>query len=128
MAKDKVKVIQDWPKSRKVKDVQSFLRFADFYRCFIFNYSDLTVPLTHLTQKDTLWAFTKACQTSFETLKKSFTTTPVLTHCWILGSALIVKTDALDYTLTVRGPPISTPEPNPRQSTCPEVHRTETHT
>jgi Reverse transcriptase (RNA-dependent DNA polymerase) len=28
----KVKVIQDWPEPRKVKDIQSFLGFANFYR------------------------------------------------------------------------------------------------
>ena len=32
MDHNKVKVIQDWPKPRKVKDVQSFLGFANFYR------------------------------------------------------------------------------------------------
>jgi hypothetical protein len=32
MAVDKVQVIQDWPKPWKVKDVQSFLGFANFYR------------------------------------------------------------------------------------------------
>src|SRR3979490_3620308 len=31
-------------------------------------------------------------------------------------------------TITVRGPPISTPEPSPRQSNHPEVHQTETRT
>src|SRR3979490_3090851 len=41
----------------------------------------------------------EACRTSFETLKKSFTTTPVLTH-WIPRSPLIIETDASDYTLT----------------------------
>jgi Reverse transcriptase (RNA-dependent DNA polymerase) len=48
MAADKVKVIQDWPEPRKVKDVQSFLGFANFYRRFIYNYSDIVVPLTVL--------------------------------------------------------------------------------
>src|SRR3979490_1648899 len=70
MAEDKVKVIQDWLEPRKVKDVQSFLGFANFYRHFIFNYSDLTVPLTCLTCKDTPWNFTQKCRTSFDTLKK----------------------------------------------------------
>jgi hypothetical protein len=28
----KVKVIQDWPKPQKVKDIQFFLGFANFYR------------------------------------------------------------------------------------------------
>ena len=33
MDPDKVKVIQDWPEPQKVKDIQSFLGFANFYRC-----------------------------------------------------------------------------------------------
>ena len=31
MAADKVQVIQDWPEPRKIKDIQSFLGFANFY-------------------------------------------------------------------------------------------------
>src|SRR3979490_3604863 len=46
MAEDQVKMIRDWPEPRKVKDIQSFLGFANFYRLFIFNYLDITVPLT----------------------------------------------------------------------------------
>src|ERR1700692_3431490 len=42
----KVQVIQDWPEPRKVKDIQSFLGFANFYRRFIHEYSDIVVPLT----------------------------------------------------------------------------------
>ena len=53
MDDNKVKVIQDWPEPRKVKDVQLFLGFANFYCRFIHNYSDLTVPLTRLTWKGT---------------------------------------------------------------------------
>ena len=41
----KVQVITDWPEPCKVKDIQSFLGFANFYRCFIHNYSEITVPL-----------------------------------------------------------------------------------
>src|SRR3979490_190661 len=40
----------------------------------------------------------EACRTSFETLKKSFTTAPVLTH-WIPRSPLIIETDASEYAL-----------------------------
>ena len=35
MSPKKVKAIVDWPEPRKVKDVQSFLGFANFYRHFI---------------------------------------------------------------------------------------------
>ena len=42
----KVRTIREWPTPRKVKDIQSFLGFANFYCQFIHNYSDITVPLT----------------------------------------------------------------------------------
>ena len=35
MAQNKVQIIQDWPDPRKVKDIQSFLGFANFYGRFI---------------------------------------------------------------------------------------------
>jgi len=41
----KTKAIQDWPEPRKVRDIQSFLGFANFYRRFIHNYSDIVIPL-----------------------------------------------------------------------------------
>jgi len=72
---NKVKIIQDWPESKKVKDIQSFLGFANFYHWFIFNYLD------------------------FNSLKKTFTSTSILTH-WISNAQLIMKTNALNYALT----------------------------
>ena len=98
MSDDKVKIIQEWPEPHKVKDIQSFLGFANFYRRFIYNYSDIVVPLTRLTRKGTPWNFTdKHCE-SFETLKKAFTCAPVLTH-WIPDAQIVVETDASDYAL-----------------------------
>ena len=46
---NKVKIIQDWPEPKKVKDIQSFLGFANFYCWLIFNYLDIIIPLTCLT-------------------------------------------------------------------------------
>ena len=99
MAADKVQVIQDWPEPRKIKDIQSFLGFTNFYRHFIPHYSDIAIPLTCLTRKGSAWDFSDKCRSAFNTLKKAFTTAPVLTH-WIPGSLLIIKMDALDYALT----------------------------
>ena len=65
MDKEKVKVIQDWPEPQKVKDIQSFLGFANFYRRFIHDYSNIVVPLTCLTQKNTPWNFSTDCQQAF---------------------------------------------------------------
>jgi hypothetical protein len=59
---------------------------------------DIIVLLTQLTHKDAPWNFSDECQKSFETLKKAFTTAPILMH-WMPNGPLIVETDALDYTI-----------------------------
>ena len=98
MSDNKVKIIQDWPEPKKVKNIQSFLGFANFYYQFIFNYLDIVIPLTHLIQKDMPWKFNSSCQDAFNSLKKTFTSAPILTH-WIPDAQLIVETDALNYVL-----------------------------
>src|SRR3979490_59633 len=98
MAENKVKTIRDWPKPRKIKDIQSFLGFTNFYRRFIFNYSDITIPLAQLTCKGTPWAWTEDCQKSFDYLKAAFTSAPILAH-WEPDLPLIVETDTSDYAL-----------------------------
>jgi RNase H-like domain found in reverse transcriptase len=94
----KVKVIQDWPEPRKVKDIQSFLGFANFYRRYIHNYSDIVVPLTCLTWKNIPWNFDESCKLAFLTLKQVFISAPVLTH-FKPGCPLVIETDAFDYAL-----------------------------
>ena len=42
----KTKAISDWPVPSNLKQVQSFLGFANFYRRFIVNFSDMVIPLT----------------------------------------------------------------------------------
>ena len=98
MDQSKVQAIQDWPEPQKVKDIQSFLGFANFYRRFISDYSDIVVPLTCLTRKGVVWNFSDDARKSFEALKAVFTSAPVLTH-WVLDKLIIVETDASDYAL-----------------------------
>jgi hypothetical protein len=96
MAPDKVSAITDWPAPRKVKDVQSFLGFCNFYRRFIWNYSEICIPLTQLTRSSTRWDWSLECQTAFDTLKRAFTEAPILHH-WVPGRQITVETDASDY-------------------------------
>jgi len=98
MSDTKVKTIQEWPEPKKVKDIQSFLGFTNFYRHFIFNYSDIVIPLTRLTRKNIPWNFDNDYRMAFNTLKQAFIFAPILTH-WVLDAQLIVETDASDYTL-----------------------------
>ena len=98
MDEGKIQVILDWLEARNVRDVQSFLGFANFYRRFITRYSDIIVPLTRLLQKDAPWSFDTQCKSVFNTLKLAFTTTPVLSH-WIPDVPQLIETDASDYAI-----------------------------
>ena len=98
MDKSKVQTILDCPEPRKVKDIQSFLAFANFYRRFIHGYSDIMVPLTQLTHKGIKWEFSDDCQAAFQQLKEAFTVAPVLAH-WQPDVPLTVETDASNYAL-----------------------------
>ena len=94
----KIKVIQDWPEPQKVKDIQSFLGFANFYRHYIQNYLDIVVPLTCLTRKNMPWNFDEKCKLAFLSLKQAFMSAPVLTH-YKPDCLLVIETDASDYAL-----------------------------
>ena len=74
----KLQGIKDWPTPTSVKGVRSFIGFANFYRRFIANYSELTRPLHDLTKKDQPWKWTDVEQNAFDTLKQRFTIAPVL--------------------------------------------------
>ena len=94
----KVQTIQDCPEPCKVKDIQSFLGFANFYHRFIHKYSDIVVPLTRLTWKELKWNFSDACRDAFNKLKSAFLSAPVLTH-WLPDILIIVETDVSDYAI-----------------------------
>ena len=98
MSPEKVKSVLEWPEPRKIKDIQSFLGFANFYRRFIPNYSKITVPLTRLTRKDIPWDFTEDCRQAFNLLEQAFTSAPILAH-YVPEHPVVVETDASDYAI-----------------------------
>ncbi|KAF8751590.1 hypothetical protein RHS01_08360 [Rhizoctonia solani] len=51
----KIQAVQEWPVPTKVKEVQSFLGFANFLRQFVANFSHMARPLHNLVKKDTPW-------------------------------------------------------------------------
>jgi len=48
---DKVKAVKKWKIPTKIKEVESFLGFANFYRCFIKNFNYISKPLNELGEK-----------------------------------------------------------------------------
>jgi len=78
MDQEKLPGVLEWPVPTKVKQVQTFLGFANFYCRFIENFAKMLKPLSNLTKKDSTWTWGVDQQDAFEVLKKAFTTAPVL--------------------------------------------------
>nr|GEU92219.1 reverse transcriptase domain-containing protein [Tanacetum cinerariifolium] len=74
----KVDVIAKIPHPTTVKGVRSFLGHTGFYRRFIYDFSKIVRPMTHLFEKETPFVFSKDCINAFETLKKKLTEAPIL--------------------------------------------------
>ena len=65
----KLKAIKDWSKSINVKEVQAFLKFVNYNRKFIKNYSKKVIPLINLTIKNKPWNWKNKEQQAFEQLR-----------------------------------------------------------
>ena len=100
----RITAIEDWPTPRTLKDVQSFLGFANFYRRFIHGYSRIAGPLTALSKGakngkkpgPVEWGAGK--EQAFRTLKAAFTAAPVLRH-FDPALKIRVETDASKFAL-----------------------------
>ena len=66
----KVTVIVSWITSINLKEIQSFVRFVNFYRRFIKNFSKLVKSFTQLTRKNTSFVWNNVCVQVFDNLKK----------------------------------------------------------
>ena len=62
------------------KEIKQFLGLTGYYRKFGPRFSDLSRPLNALTRKDVEFKWTPICQESFEFLKTSLMTDPILTY------------------------------------------------
>jgi RNase H-like domain found in reverse transcriptase/Reverse transcriptase (RNA-dependent DNA polymerase) len=80
MEQDRVVAITEWPVPTSVHDIQIFLGFANFYRCFISGYSAITTLLTSLLRKNHLFEWSSQAQEAFDELKRCFTSAPILRH------------------------------------------------
>ncbi|KAI2647554.1 Transposon Tf2-6 polyprotein [Labeo rohita] len=78
MDPDKVKAVVDWPTPDSRKALQRFLGFANFYRCFIRNFSQLAAPLTALTSSKTTFRWSDAANVAFSNIKSRFVSAPIL--------------------------------------------------
>ena len=82
------------PKS--TNGIKQFLGLAGYYCKFLPRFSDLSRPLTRLTQKDVLFEWTKECQAVPQMLKDPLCKHPIL---WYLDpkKPYVLSTDASKY-------------------------------
>ena len=72
MEQEKIKAVNEWKTPTKIKDVKSFLGFANFYRRFIHNFSYTAKSLNKLKGKKE-WKWEKEHQEAFEEIKEKIT-------------------------------------------------------
>ena len=102
----KTDAIKEWKPPASLKEVQSFIVFANFYHWFIKDFAKLASPLTALTKKNIAFKWETPEQHLFESIKKVFSTTPILQH-FDLEKECVVETDTSDY---VSGAVLSQPD------------------
>ena len=95
---DRHTAILQKPKPTNIKELQSFLGFANFFRTFIVNFAQKAHPLTRLLRKATKWYWGAEQEKAYQDLLHDLTNPPVLAH-YNPESELEIRVDASDEGL-----------------------------
>ena len=110
MEEDHISTILNWPEPESVREVQSFLGFANFYRRFVKEFSRIAHPLTDTTKREAQrtkkdlalrkkdFLTPEACR-SFQELVATFTNSPLLVY-FDAKCPIKLETDASDYAIS----------------------------
>ena len=88
--------IEKWETPRNLRDVRAFTGFANFYRDFINEFSEITAPLTALTKKNVPFVWGPDQEESFQFLKKAFTGADIV----VIPAGIPRKTRAIMVPIT----------------------------
>ena len=95
MEEERIQAVKTWPEPKSIRDIQVFLGFANFYRCFIQKFSKIAAPLTSMlkttaSSPDDAEKTSKALGNSnflttkaklaFSRLRQAFIKAPILHH------------------------------------------------
>ena len=92
----KTSAIRKWKLPTRVKGIQEFMGFCNFYKRFIEEFSRMAKPLYDRIKKGIKWEWGDKEQTVFDKLRKKLCTAPGLPH-FKPGRPLIIETDAAKY-------------------------------
>ncbi|XP_024965100.1 uncharacterized protein LOC112505422, partial [Cynara cardunculus var. scolymus] len=68
----KIEAIQNWEQPKNASEIRSFLGLAGYYRRFIKDFSNISVPLTSLTRKAVKFVWNEEQEKAFSALKSLF--------------------------------------------------------
>jgi len=94
----KVKCVEDIPPPRNVKELQSVLGFLNYYRKFIKNAAEISLPLNKLLRKEEKFIWTNECQIALDKLKNAVTNPPILQYA-DFSKPFVLTTDASNEAL-----------------------------
>ena len=95
---EKVRGVLDWPTPQEVKNIQKFLRLANYYCQFIKDFAAIARPLYNMVRKDQKWEWTEQQKKVFGELKKRFIKELVLAAP-DLDKKMRMEVDVLDYAI-----------------------------
>src|ERR1700738_751008 len=93
---EKVSTVTSWPVPQSTLDIQTFLSLANFYQRFIKDFSKTIAPIIKLLQKNVQFHWNATADKVFKTLKKAFTTAPILKH-FNYTRSVVVEADVSDF-------------------------------
>jgi len=92
----KMQAVVDWSTLNNLTQMQFFIDFCNFYRCFIKNFSKIVRSMIRLTQKKIIFEWNEVCQTVFDHMKRRMIETSILRHFDQTREA-ILEIDSFDY-------------------------------
>jgi hypothetical protein len=66
---EKVQEVMNWKPPTTVRQIQSFLGLAGYYRRFIQDFSRIAKPMTELLKKGVEYEWSQKCEDAFHTLR-----------------------------------------------------------
>jgi Reverse transcriptase (RNA-dependent DNA polymerase)/RNase H-like domain found in reverse transcriptase len=75
---EKVTSVLNWPRPESAKEIKAFLGLCGYYRRFVEGFAEIAAPLYELLRKGRKFEWTGRCDESFERLKTSLTSAPIL--------------------------------------------------
>jgi len=96
MNSQKMQAVIDWSTLNNLTQMQFFIDFCNFYRCFIKNFSKIVHSMIQLTQKEIIFEWNEVCQIIFDNMKRCMIETSILRH-FNQTCEIILEIDSFNY-------------------------------